>query len=75
MVTIEEIIDTIEKNTNEELARYIKDDIITSENFGLDINQARFLMEIANRLEDCTCSDRDDDLPPFLQALKPNGPG
>ena len=65
MVTIEEIIDTIEKNTNEELARYIKDDIITSENFGLDINQARFLMEIANRLEGCTCHSLGD-VPPFL---------
>ncbi len=66
--TIEEIVDTIKEKTNKELAHYVKMDIITNENFGLDINQARFLLEIANRLEGCTCSEVDlgQVVPPFL---------
>ena len=75
--TIEEIIDTLGEKTNKELARYVKNDIVTNENFGLDINQARFLMEIAVRLEGCTCFrtsplDRlrtsQEDVPPFLSG-------
>lgn len=60
MVTIEEMIDVIGEKSNKELAHCVKDDIISNENFGLELNQARFLMEIANRLEGCTCHHESD---------------
>ena len=50
-----EVVEVIHTKSNAELGRYIKTDILTDENFGLSIVQARFLLELANRLEDCRC--------------------
>ncbi len=73
MVTIEEVVNDIENITNEELSRYIRDDILASQNFGLDLDQARFLMEVSIRLADCPqARPSKDDAPPFL-ATRGNG--
>lgn len=50
-----EVVEVIHSKSNEELGRYIKDDMLTDENFGLSLVQARFLLEVANRLESCRC--------------------
>lgn len=50
-----EIVEVIHEKSNEELGRYIKTDILTDENFGLSLVQARFLLEVANRLGYCRC--------------------
>ena len=59
-----EVVEVIHTKSNEELGRYIKTDILTDENFGLSLVQARFLLEVANRLEYCDCWPPVPDPPP-----------
>lgn len=54
MESLIEMVEVIQDKSNAELARYIKDDILTDENFGLSLAQARFLLEVAERLERCS---------------------